>query len=516
MQELARKPIRFLIAAAVLLAAAAISWLLWPADRPDANAEAVFRQPIVAPDYSDIVLPPNIAPLNFVVREEGRHFFVRLSGQTGESIEIASSSPSIAIPLRPWRRLLQANRGQTLQIDVFAQSAGKWRRYQTIVNRIADDEIDGHLVYRLIPPVHSKWREVTIQQRDLTGFDESPVLEGWPLDQTCVNCHTFPANRPGRMLIGMRGSSFGNATLLADEGQVKKLNKPFGYSAWHPSGQLVTYSSNKVRQFFHAAGPEVRDVVDLESSLSYYRVDANESQEVPGASNEQQMATYPTWSPDGRQLFYCRAPIVAKDRETVPPDRYEEIKYDLVRIDYDLESDRWGKPETILSTKETGLSILLPRVSPDGRFLLFCMCRYGCFPAYQPSSDLYMLDLAKRTYAKLPINSDLSESWHSWSSNSRWIAFSSKRLNGTFTRCFLSYVDGTGQAHKPFVLPQSDPELYDSLLKTFSVPELVVGPVPTSPGALMRAARSEPVAIQSPFEAGAEKETTEPYEQTAR
>ena len=157
-----------------------------------------------------------------------------------------------------------------------------------------------------------------------------------------------------------------------------------------------------------------------------------------------------------------------------------------------MGTDQWGQAETVLSAEETGQSILLPRISPDGRFLVFCMCRYGCFPVYQPSSDLYLMDLATRHYRTLPINSEFSESWHSWSSNSRWIAFSSKRLGGLFTRTYFSYVDGAGVAHKPFVLPQRDPAHYDSLLETYSVPELVNGPITVSKSLLARAARAEP------------------------
>ena len=171
----------------------------------------------------------------------------------------------------------------------------------------------------------------------------------------------------------------------------------------------------------------------------------------------------------------------------------------------------------MLAAEKTGLSILLPRVSPDGRFLLFCMCRYGCFPAYQPSSDLYLLDLKRGTYVKLPINSEFSESWHSWSSNSRWIAFSSKRGGGTFTRTFLSYIDESGQAYKPLVVPQSDPEFYDSFLKTFSVPELVTGPVPVSRASLVQAARSAAsVTVRRPAGAAAQIETSDPYQRGER
>jgi Tol biopolymer transport system component len=181
------------------------------------------------------------------------------------------------------------------------------------------------------------------------------------------------------------------------------------------------------------------------------------------------------------------------DHREVPPARFAEVKYDLMRVGYDLAADRWGEPETVLSSQETNLSILEPRISPDGRFLLFCMCRYGCFPAYQPTSDLYMMDLDTRRHARLDINSEFSESWHSWSSNGRWIAFSSKRRAEPFTRCYLSFVDDSGKAYKPFVLPQYDPEFYDSFLKTVSVPELITGPVPVTNKTLAAAARSDQV-----------------------
>jgi WD40-like Beta Propeller Repeat len=503
------------IAVAVAAFAAGTWWAGRPAWPVPEEAEAVPRLPRISPDYAGIVLPPNIAPLNFLVGEDGQRFSVRIRGEAGEPIEVASRSPAIAIPPGRWRQLLDDNRGKDLQWEVFAEVEGKWRRYEPLVNHVAEEEIDGYLVYRLISPVHNRYRDVGIYQRNLATYEESAVLDGKPLGDACVNCHSFAANDPKRMLVGVRAGtrspSLGNAALLVEDGRVTKLGTPFGYTAFHPSGRIAAYSTSKVRQFFHTAGDAVRDVIDLDSSLAYFRVDGRQSRRVPGASNERQLATYPAWSPDGRWLYYCRAPVLWSDRDAVPPARYAEVKYSLMRMPYDIETDQWGAPETVLSAEKIGLSILLPRISPDGRFLLFCMCRYGCFPVFQPSSDLYLMDLAKGTYAKCPINSESSESWHSWSSNSRWIAFSSKRRGGNFTRCYLSYVDETGQTHKPFVLPQSDPEFYDSFLKTVSVPELVTGPVPVSSAALTRAARSEAVPVEGATDGKPKPESPEPY-----
>jgi hypothetical protein len=267
-----------------------------------------------------------------------------------------------------------------------------------------------------------------------------------------------------------------------------------------------------VRQFFHVGGMEVRDVVDLDSALACYYVADGRVVSPPVLADKDRLETYPTWSPDGRFLYFCSAPILWND-DTTPPTNYDKIQYDLRRVAYDPATDQWGEVETILSAEDTGLSILLPRISPDGRFLMFCMCPYGCFPIYQPGSDLYLMDLSTGDTQKLAINSEYSESWHSWSSNSRWIAFSSKRHGGLFTRTYFSYVDENGTAHKPFVLPQKDPTAYDSMMQTFSVPELVKGRINVPASSLARAARSETsITVDVPITGATIKaETSERY-----
>jgi hypothetical protein len=139
------------------------------------------------------------------------------------------------------------------------------------------------------------------------------------------------------------------------------------------------------------------------------------------------------------------------------------------------------------------------------------MCRYGCFPIYQPSSDLYLMDLSTGKYRRLDINSEYSESWHSWSSNSRWIVFSSRRQGGALTRTYISYVDETGRVHKPFILPQKDPDYYDSLLETYTVPELVKSKVKVNKFLLARTARSKPSeTVKVPIITGATPKATPP------
>jgi len=476
---------------------------------------SIDRPAKVQPDYAGSVIPPNITPLNFVIQQKGAGYFVRIYSEKGKPIEIFNKKPVILIPEQAWHELLDLNRGRQLNMDVYVESRvgvsstkGKnigWSRFQTLTAQIAPEDIDTFLVYRKIRPGHSTWRDMGIYQRNLGSFDESTILNNGYFKHGCVNCHTFCGNRAEKMLIGIRSAVYGSSALLVEGDKVRKIGTKFGYTSWHPGGSVVAFSVNKVRQLFHSAASEVRDVMDFDSLMSYYLVDSKTVKTTPNLARKDRLETYPNWSADGRYLYFCSAPVTWSDK-TVVPESYDQIKYDLVRVSYDPDRDQWGQLESVLSAEDTGLSILLPRISPDGRWLLFCMCDYGCFPVYRHSSDLYMMDLeaAKQTgsfaYERLDINSNESESWHCWSSNNRWIAFSSKRDSGVFTRIYIAYVDKSGTVHKPIRLPQKDPTYYESCLWTYSVPELVTGPVRVTKEKLGRVVRSsEKISVKMPI-----------------
>jgi len=109
------------------------------------------------------------------------------------------------------------------------------------------------------------------------------------------------------------------------------------------------------------------------------------------------------------------------------------------------------------------------------------MSHYGNFSIWHPESDLYLKDLKTGEIIKPEINSGQTESYHSWSLSGRWIVFSSRRLDGMFTRPFISYFDTSGHAWKPFLLPQKDPLFYDTFIKSYNVPELVTSEIKLNP-----------------------------------
>ncbi len=475
--------------------------------RPEAPAvaqcERTRRMPRIRPDYVGTVIPPNIAPLNFLVEEPGTQYCVRISSRQGEPIEILSKTPQIVIPEGPWKILLDLNRGEELQFDVLAKGAdGQWRRFDAITNTVSTAPIDSHLVYRLLGTGYIDIADLGIYQRDVEGYAENLIFHNRSMGGGCINCHTFLNGGTSDMILHVRGDQCGFAMVMARDGDVIKVDTrtehnpaPAAYSSWHPSGRVAAFSVNKIRQFYHTIG-HTREVYDADSDVCLYLVDSATVTSTAALSDPGRRENWPAWSPDGEYLYFSSAP-------DLPRERFEDIKYDLMRISYDVETGQWGKLETVLSAGETGLSMNQPKVSPDGRFLLFCMSDYSSFPLDRANSDLYMMALGTRRYWRLEINSDSSEAWHCWSSNGRWIVFSSRRLDGVFTRPFFSYIDEDGNAHKPLLLPQRDPAFYDTFLQMYNVPELVKEPVRVSARELGRAISGPAVSVSPAAVTGA-------------
>lgn len=469
------------------------------------NCVAVDRCPVIKPDYAGITIPPNIAPMNFAVLHKAKEYYVKIYCEDSRPIEIMSKSADIIIPPRNWHSLLSSNKNKSLYIDIYTKDESKqWSKFKTIINTIASDCIDSYISYRNIPPVHGTWDNMSIKQRNLTNFKTKTIITNNYFVKGCVNCHNFCCNGTEKMILAVRSDLFGSSTLLIDGEKVDNIGVKFTYSTWHPSGNVIAFSINKVGQFFNFSQEEVRNVVDLNSMLAYYNLKTKKIKTIPAFSKPDMLETYPTFSADGKYLYYSRAMRYWKDDETLPPNKYDQVRYSLMRVSYDLENDIWGEPEIIVSSDEVKMSVIQARISPDGHWLLFCMCDYGCFAVYRPSSDLYLIDIKKAEKtgefkpAKISANSTKSESWHSFSSNSKWIAFSSKSLRTRLTVIKFCYLNDEGQTTKPFIMPQKKPNFYDSFTMTFSLPEFTTGPIEVgleNLGKVIRNAKKIPIDL---------------------
>lgn len=463
----------------------------------------------IFPNYKDIVIPPNIAPLNFMVRDSGATAAVaQLQGSGGQEVLArADGNMTIRIDTTAWRGLLQASKGGDISVTVYVQGARGWVRHRPHTLTVASEEIDPYLSYRLIEPGCELYRQLGIYQRNLTNWDERPVYENnrsYEEDENhCVNCHNYRNQSTRDMLFHVRANHGG--TVFVRNGKAHKIQVKDStiltsavYPAWHPTQDLVAFSTNKTGQTFHAYHAEKLEVMDEASDMLLYDVARNEVTHVFRSRDE--LETFPAWAPTGDRLYYCSAQI----GHLIPPStpdstrgmqlmlRYDSIYYDLKSVPFDPRTRTFGEPRTEVDVASHRHSISLPRVSPDGRYVLYAQGDYGQFHIWHKSSDLWVKDLQTgNCYSLSEANSPDADSYHSWSSNGRWIAFSSRRLDGNYTRVFLAYFDRSGHAHKAFPIPQEDPEYNTLLLKSYNVPELTRDAVTISQADLNRCVREQ-------------------------
>lgn len=449
---------------------------------------AIGRMAETEPDLDGVVLPPNIAPINFKVLDKGEDYIVRVYSGNGDQIIYDGRVTDFDID--DWHGLLDNAKGDIIYTDIYVKNDGKWGKYVTRKNYVAADSIDPYITYRMIRPSYVEYEEMTINERSMESFDERVVYDNRLMSGVggkgqCINCHTpRNYNRNGQTLFHVRQNKGG--TVLIDNDKVTKVDLKTAntlsagvYPAWNPKSDVIAFSVNETGQIFHTRDKQKIEVLDFVSSLVLYDPKSNVVSCI-GQNDGGDFDTFPAWSPDGKTLYYCSARYERKTKDITEElyDNYQSLKYDIYSRAYDPETGKFGACDTVFAASVIGKSATMPRVSPDGRWLLFSMGDYGQFHIWHKSSDLYVMDLNNgEVYPLSEANSGETEAYHSWSSNGRWILFSSRRSDGNYTRLYLSWFDSSGHAHKPFILPQKNPGYYQNLFKSYNVPEWLVSPV---------------------------------------
>ena len=182
-------------------------------DVPSSYEERATQADIY-PDYKDITIPVNIAPLNFMT-EGTEGLVVTLQGSKGEALT-ASGIDRIDMDTTQWRSLLQANAGGKINVTVYTMEGGKWFRHAPHHLDVAE-AIDPYLSYRLIEPGYELYRQLGIYQRCLENFTQTPIYENnrsySQADNHCINCHNFRNYDAGRMLFHVRANHGGTVLI---------------------------------------------------------------------------------------------------------------------------------------------------------------------------------------------------------------------------------------------------------------------------------------------------------------
>ncbi len=440
------------------------------------NASQVAARPDIYPDYVGVTIPTGISPLDFTVKgTDGLD--VVLKSPDGKTLR-SGGKTSTKFPIKKWARLLQKSIGDSVMVSVSARKNGKWESYEPFGMYVSPDPIDYGLDYRLLEPGYEIYSHMGIYERELSTFKQRAIIENTQFDG-CVNCHSFNHNDPSAMSLHIRGKH--GATLLQFDGKLAayntKTDSTLGfcvYPYWHPSGNYIAFSTNSTRQGFHVQPDKIIEVFDLDSDMQVYDVRNNQIITAPQIKREGIWESFPAFTPDGRTLYFTAAKAIAI------PGELTQSHYNLMKVSFDPETGTIGNDvELVIDAASMSKSVCFPKPSYDGRYLMYTLCDYGTFSIWHHESDLWLLDLLTGETRPIDeVNSDDTDSYHNWSSNSRWFVFSSRRDDGLFTRPYIAHFDENGVAGKPFMLPQRDPaNYYEDLFRSFNVPEFVTGPV---------------------------------------
>lgn len=449
------------------------------ADSP-VNAVKSEKLPPIFPDYVGVTIPAEIAPLQFNLSEPCDVLDVVVKGSKGGRIH--SNAQYTKFDLNEWHNLTEKNKGGQIIFTVSVKANGHWTQYKDFAVNVSTDHLGAWgLTYRLIPPGYEVYGKMGLYQRDLRTFEQTAIIENTAVPGACVNCHTSNRTDPTNYTFHVRGDH--GATVICQNGQRQMLepkNKELGgsmvYPYWHPSAKFVAYSTNKTHQSFHAVASKRVEVFDQASDIIIFNPATNEIIRNAAVMTKDHYENYPVFSPDGRTLYF-----VSSKAWDIPAN-YKKIQYNLCKIAFNPTTGHTiGQVDTILNARKMGLSANHPRPSYDGKYLLFTMSHYGCFPIWHKEADQWLLNLSTgKTRALTEINSDDTDSYHNWSANSRWIVFTSRRLNGYYTTLYIAHVNANGTMDKPFLLPQQNPqEYYDKTVYSFNTPDFILRPINT-------------------------------------
>ena len=425
---------------------------------------------VIYPDYKEVTIPANIAPLNF------RYAMKDIRGAKttftlGER-SVTLKGTEVEWRLGAWKAFLADAAGQTVTVSAEAVVDGqpvsdRWSFY------VSEDAVDGWLTYRLIEPAYQMFNEVSIMERCVENFDETTICDHTVTDNSCMNCHVHGQQRGDYSLYYIRGPKGGS--ILNKDGKLRKLtlNAPgmlsgTVYGELHPSGRFGVFSTNIILPSFHAMPGRRMEVYDSASDLTVADFDNNVMINLPHVAQSEKWETFPCFSADGKSVYWCVADSL------LVPDDLAQVRYDLVRADFDTSNGHIStQVDTVWSAQAHQASACHPKASPDGRWLLFTVADYGTFPLFHTESTLNLMDLETGEVRPLDeIKGDKSDTYHSWSSNSRWFVFASKRGDGTYGKPYFCHLDADGRTTKPFVLPQKSSRFYLYNLKSFNIPDL--------------------------------------------
>lgn len=380
-----------------------------------------------------------------------------------------------------WQTILRRSSGREATVILTGYNAAHVAVSQARMHlSTSTDPVGAPIFYRDVPLLPSQGADGVVQPlaeeaihlihwriRDISKPESKTVLRDMP---TCANCHSFSADGStmGMDLDGPANDKGLYAVVPVRE-QMTIAAKDMVH--WNNDGKAgvvrvgfmsqVSPDGRYVLSTF--AGPGMKSMIDsyyvtnfldhrflqvfypTRGILEYYDRASGLRKPLPGADDPKYVQTDGVWSRDGKWIVFSRA--VARDPRPVGQhlalfanDPNEtQIQYDLYRIPFN--DGRGGAAERIVGASENGMSNNFPKISPDGKWVVFVQCKNG--QLMRPDSRLFIVPFAGGEARLMRANTRLMNSWHSFSPSGRWLVFSSK-ARSPFTQMYLTHIDAQG------------------------------------------------------------------------
>ncbi len=443
--------------------------------------------------YNGSVFPPEIASPTIKWTDDdprSRFWLVSFKFESGRKpIFILTDHRSWMPEKKTWETIKDHSKEKKAILSVYSltdRDSGIVLSEHAISIGTSTDPVGDSVFFRQIPlpfAVASRSFEKTRWRLgDISSYGKpATVMNGISV---CASCHAFSSDgkwlsmeynygndngaqfiTPVRKEIFLKKEDFFTWSDFPSKGVIPPTRGLFGRMS--PTGR---YAAASVNEISYAA--VMNDIAYSQlffptfGVIAIYDSGSGSIQLLPGASDYSYVQANPTWSPDEKDLLFCRAKTknelhsdirnvstVFENRSIHQLNELYNIRFDLYRIPFN--KGHGGIAEPLEGASDNGMSNYFPRYSPDGNWIVFTRSRSGIM--LQPDSELWIIPAAGGEARRMQCNRNFFNSWHSWSSSSRWLLFSSK-ANGPYTEIFLTHVDKKGEDSPPVLLSRfNDP-----------------------------------------------------------